>query len=226
MKQLGLRAYFSSKIGLFITYSNNVTICMAKIPTTTATKLKEADLMATTIGIARIMYLHKIEIKPIRPAFGRECFKVIGMDFPIRIKLIMLKNIPNKRPLAIELLSNKTKKRANTVVYVMAKEQILLWIWLNSLFCFPIFRFAIPILFGGFHDLSIHGVAPSGDPEQDENRDEQPFCVEPLIQIIADGKTEKDGARHGQPNLCDQGYIINPFPVFVEIKNTELSSSL
>jgi len=76
-------------------------ICTKKMPTTTETKSKETDLMATIIGIARRMYLVKIEPNLIKPALGRDCLMVIGMDFPKRIKLIILKQVPRIRPLAI-----------------------------------------------------------------------------------------------------------------------------
>jgi hypothetical protein len=79
----------------------SVTICTAKIPTTTATKLKEIDLIATIIGIASIGNLNKMEVRLIKPALERDFPKVIGMDFPRRKKLIMLKHVPNKSPLAI-----------------------------------------------------------------------------------------------------------------------------
>ena len=57
--------------------------------------------MATIIGIAKITNLNKIEVNPIKPALERDCPNVIGMDFPRRIKLIMLKHVPSKSPLAI-----------------------------------------------------------------------------------------------------------------------------
>jgi hypothetical protein len=99
----------------------SVTICTAKIPITTAIKLKEIDFIATIIGIARIGYLNKMEAKLIKPAFERDFPKVIGMDFPRRKKLIILKHVPNKSPLAIAFSLTSIKRIDIIMVNVKAQ---------------------------------------------------------------------------------------------------------
>jgi hypothetical protein len=76
---------------------------MAKIPTTTATKLNEAYLTPTIRGIAKKKYLRRIDINPMAFAFLRGLPNILGMACPIRKKLIMLKHVPNTTPLAIDL---------------------------------------------------------------------------------------------------------------------------
>ena len=80
--------------------STNVTICTEKIPATTATKSKELDFIATTMGIANKENLTKIDASPIIPDLERECPRVIGIVFPKRIKLVILNKVPSKSPLA------------------------------------------------------------------------------------------------------------------------------
>jgi|APSaa5957512622_1039677.scaffolds.fasta_scaffold264122_2 hypothetical protein len=99
---------------------------MAKIPTTTATKLNEAYLTPTIRGIAKKKYLRRIDINPTTLAFVRDLPKILGIDFPMRKKLIMLKHAPNTTPLAIDLSWKKRKIKAEARAHVMAQKQILL----------------------------------------------------------------------------------------------------
>ena len=71
------------------------------MPTTTAMKLKDSNLIAITNGIANTTYLDKTEAKPMKRALASDRPRVIGMDFPSNRKLMMLKHVPNKSPLAI-----------------------------------------------------------------------------------------------------------------------------
>jgi hypothetical protein len=50
----------------------------------------------------------------------------MGIDFPIRKKLMMLKHVPNTTPLAIDFSWKKRKIKARTRAHVMAQKQILL----------------------------------------------------------------------------------------------------
>ena len=72
---------------------------MEKIPIIDATRLKEADLMATIKGTARMMYLVNKEVKAIRPALELDRPRVIMIDRPRIRKLMQLKHVPNKSPL-------------------------------------------------------------------------------------------------------------------------------
>jgi hypothetical protein len=81
-------------------YSTNVTICTEKIPITTATKSKELDFIATTMGIDNKDSLTEMDANPINPALKREGLRVIGIVFPKRAKLVILNRVPSKRPLA------------------------------------------------------------------------------------------------------------------------------
>lgn len=58
--------------GLTTIWSTNITICTAKIPITTATKLKEAYFIPIIRGIAKKKYLERIDISPIALAFARD----------------------------------------------------------------------------------------------------------------------------------------------------------
>jgi hypothetical protein len=93
--------YSSSIIGLIKMLSTNTTNWTAKMPTTTEAKLNEADLTLTIKGIAKMAYLNRIEENPMALALARDCPKVIGIDFPSKKKLMMLKRVPSRRPLAM-----------------------------------------------------------------------------------------------------------------------------
>ena len=77
---------------------------MLKIPIMVDTRLKEEDLIATIMGIARIMYLTKIELNAVSLDLALERPRVIEMETPIKTKLIMLKQTPIKSPLLISTL--------------------------------------------------------------------------------------------------------------------------
>ena len=72
---------------------------------------------------------------------------------------------------------------------------------------------------GGLHDLPVCCVAPSRDTQQDENGYKKSLCVEPLVKIVPDRKTKKDWPHHGQPELGNQGYVVNPFSLFLDVKD-------
>ena len=76
------------------------------------------------MGIAIRTYLKKIELSPIKVALGRDCPKVIGIDFPKRIKFIMLNKAPNTSPLAIALSLRNKKRTPATMAPVRAHVQI------------------------------------------------------------------------------------------------------
>jgi hypothetical protein len=77
---------------------------MLKIPMMVDTRLKEEDLIATIMGIARIMYLTKIELNAVSLDLALERPRVIEMETPIKTKLIILKQTPVKSPLLISTL--------------------------------------------------------------------------------------------------------------------------
>jgi len=197
-----------------------VTICTAKIPTTTAKKLKDVDLMAMTRGIANKAYLARIDPKPIMRALGRDCPKAIGIDLPIRTKFIMLNKVPNKSPLPTAFSSRKKMQtKAITTADVKAQKQILFWTMAISSRGLSVSSFFVIIHLGGLHDLPIYGVAPSSYPQQNKNCDKEPFCVQPFIQVVPDSKTEQDRTCHGQAELHDQCHAIHPLSVLFKIKN-------
>jgi hypothetical protein len=66
------------------------------------------------------------------------------------------------------------------------------------------------VLLQGFHNLTVNRITPTCNPQQDEKGDKEALCVEPFIQVIADGKTKQDRPRHGQTQLRDQGQVIDP----------------
>jgi len=61
---------------------------------------------------------------------------------------------------------------------------------------------------GYVNDLPICRASASCNAKQDKDGEEETFGSQPLVQIIADGEKEKDGARHGQAELADQGKIL------------------
>lgn len=218
--------YFSPKTGLTTIKSISVTICTAKIPTTAATKSMEASFIANIMGIASTIYRVKIEANPIKVDLERDCPKVIGMVLPIRRKLIILKHAPIKSPLAIAFSLTNIRKTAKSMADVMVQKHILLCIRPSSSCCSGILCALFFILFGGFHDLSVYGIATANYSQQNKNGNKKPPGIKPLVQIIANGKTKQDRARHSQTKLRDQGDILNPFPLLLKVENSRLSTSV
>jgi len=88
-------------------------------------RLKESDLIATIKGIARMMYLVNIEVNAIRPALGRERPIAITIDLPRIRKLMQLKHVPNKSPLAIAFSLIRINSKARQIPESMVQQQIL-----------------------------------------------------------------------------------------------------
>jgi hypothetical protein len=101
-------------------------ICTEKMPTTTAMKLKDGDLMATIRGTARIRYLEKMEAKPMRLAPVRDFIRSMGMYFPMRKKFKILKQVPRRRPFATSILPNNKKATENTKEDEKARKEMRL----------------------------------------------------------------------------------------------------
>jgi len=66
------------------------------------------------------------------------------------------------------------------------------------------------ILLQGFHNLTVNRITPTRNTQQDKKGDKEALCVEPFVQVIADGKAKEDRPRHGQTQLGNQGQVIGP----------------
>jgi len=66
----------------------------------------------------------------------------------------------------------------------------------------------------GFHNLKVNFITPARNPQQDKKGDKEALCVEPFVQVIADGEAKQDRPRHGQTQLGNQGQVIDPFARF------------
>ena len=85
--------------------------------------------------------------------------------------------------------------------------------------CFLFFR-----LLQGFHNLTVNRITPTRNPQQDKKGDKEALCVEPFVQVIADGKAKQDRPRHGQTQLGNQGQLIGPFTRFKNLKPLDIET--
>ena len=76
----------------------------------------------------------------------------------------------------------------------------------------------------GFHNLKVNFITPARNPQQDKKGDKEALCVEPFVQVIADGKTKQDRPHHGQTQLGYQGQIIGPFVRFKKLKTLDIET--
>ena len=76
----------------------------------------------------------------------------------------------------------------------------------------------------GFHNLTVNLITPAYNPQQDKKGDKEALCVEPFVQMIADGKAKQDRPRHGQTQLGNQSQIIGPFVRFKKLKTLDIKT--
>jgi hypothetical protein len=76
----------------------------------------------------------------------------------------------------------------------------------------------------GFHNISVNRITPTRNPQQDKKGNKEALCVEPFVQVIADGKAKQDRPRHGQTQLGNQGQIIGPFTGFKKPKTLDIET--
>ena len=144
----------------------------------TATKLKAGDLMPTIRGTARITYLNKMEASPTKLAPGLDFIRIIGRNFPMRKKFMILKQAPRRRPFATSILPTNMKASANAKENEKARKEMRLWTCASSL-CF--FSTLLFFFFKGIHDLAIGGVTSPCNAQKYEYGYEEPLCSKPLI---------------------------------------------
>ena len=75
---------------------------------------------------------------------------------------------------------------------VIAQEHILFWTAMTSPRGLSVSRVFFSILLGGIHNLPVNRDSATGNSQQNKYYNKNWFCTQPLIQVVADYKTEKD----------------------------------
>jgi hypothetical protein len=170
---------------------------MANTPITTATKLNEGNFIPMIKGTANKTYLPRMELNPIIPALALDLNRVMGMVCPNKTKLMTLKIAPMMRPLATAVCFKRRHMTAITVEQVIAQVQIFLGVISRSLLGLVMLCLLLFLLPKGFHNITVNRITPARNSQQDKKGNKEALCVEPFIQMKADGKAKKNRPNHG-----------------------------
>jgi len=124
-------------------------------------------LIAIIIGIARIIYLKKIDENALMVAPDRECPSVFVIVLSNKEKLIILKQEPNKKPLAMDNSRRHTQIIATITPKSIVNPLILLWSCFTSskFWSIPVYPlFFISLFCSDFHNLPVDSITTSCNP--------------------------------------------------------------
>jgi len=94
----------------------------------TANKLNLTDFIAMISGIAIIANLNKREPKEKKKVFPRDIPIFKGRASPIKMKLMMLKNVPRINPLPTALWPVRINTKPTKIAANIAREQYFFWV--------------------------------------------------------------------------------------------------